>query len=52
MDSYLAQKNIQKSKVKLLAIACLFLAAKYEETYRVPSMKDLLNLCSFSYTKK
>jgi hypothetical protein len=30
MDNYLAQKNLQKSKFKLLAISCIFLASKYE----------------------
>jgi len=52
MDSYLSKRNIQKSKFKLLAISCLFMAAKYEETYRVPTIKDLLNLCGYSYTKR
>jgi hypothetical protein len=28
------------------------MASKYEETYRVPQLKDLLNLCNYSYTKR
>lgn len=52
MDKYLAQKNVQKSKLKLIAISCLYMSAKYEETYRVPQLKDLLNLCNYAYTKR
>lgn len=52
MDKYLAQKNVQKSKLKLIAISCLYMTAKYEETYRVPQLKDLLNLCNYAYTKR
>jgi hypothetical protein len=28
------------------------MASKYEETYRVPQLKDLLNLCNYAYTKR
>lgn len=52
MDKYLSKKNIQKSKLKLIAISTLYMASKYEETYRVPQMKDLLSLCNYSYTKR
>jgi hypothetical protein len=52
MDKYLSQRNVQKSKLKLVAISCLYIASKYEETYRVPQLKDLLNLCNYAYTKR
>lgn len=52
MDKYLSLKNVQKSKLKLIAVSTLFMASKYEETYRVPQMKDLLSLCNHSYTKR
>ena len=52
MDKYLSQRNIQKSKLKLVAISCLYMASKYEETYRVPQLKDLLALCNYAYTKR
>ena len=52
MDKYLAKTNVQKSKLKLIALTSLYMASKYEETYRVPQIKDLLNLCNYSYTKR
>lgn len=51
MDRYLAQKNVQKNKVKLVAMSCIYMASKFEETYRVPAVKDLLRLCDQSFTK-
>lgn len=36
IDRYLAKRDVGRSRLQLLGATCLFVAAKYEETYEVP----------------
>lgn len=36
-------------KLQLVATAAFYIAAKYEETYEVPTLKDLVNLAAKSF---
>jgi len=51
IDRYLAVNNeLPLSELQLLGIAALFAAAKFEETYQVPPLKQLVTCCSYQYT--
>ena len=50
VDQYLSAEEIPISELQLLGIAALFAAAKFEETYQVPPLKQLISCCAFQYT--
>lgn len=50
VDQYLAVKDIPLAELQLLGIAALFAAAKFEETYQVPPLKQLVSCCAYQYT--
>jgi hypothetical protein len=52
IDRYLAKREVGRSKLQLLGATCMFIAAKYEETYEVPEVNDLVNLCAKAFNKK
>lgn len=52
IDRYLSKKEVNRSKLQLLGATCLFIAAKYEETYEVPELSDLVNLCAKAFSKE
>ena len=52
IDRYLAKKTIPKHKLQLVGLAALFIGAKYEETYQVPELKDLVHLSAKAFTKE
>ncbi|KAI3382560.1 hypothetical protein SNEBB_003710 [Seison nebaliae] len=47
-DRYLSKREIPKNKLQLLAIACILIAAKYEEIYP-PEMSDCIFVTEKSY---
>ncbi len=51
IDRYLSQKSAKKEELQLIGAAALFIAAKYEETYRVPEAFELVNISSKLFTK-
>lgn len=52
IDRYLTKREVSRSRLQLLGATCLFIAAKYEETYEVPELQDLVSLCAKAFTKE
>ena len=52
IDRYLARKNVTKENLQLVGSAALFIAAKYEETYQVPEVDDIVHYAARSFTKR
>ena len=52
VDGYLAKNKAKKQDLQLIGAASLFIAAKYEETYRVPSACELLAISGDIFTKE
>lgn len=50
VDQYLAVNELALSELQLLGISALFAAAKFEETYQVPPLKQLVSCCAYQYT--
>jgi len=50
IDQYLSIKEVPLSELQLVGVACLFIAAKFEETYQVPQVKQLVSCCAGQYT--
>ena len=51
IDRYLLLKEIPHSKLQLVGATCFFIASKYEETYSVPELSDMVSLCAKAFTK-
>lgn len=51
LDRYLAEKQIKRTKLQLLAVTCLFLACKYEEIFS-PSIIDFLFIIDNKFFKE
>ncbi len=51
IDRYLELKQVRRSKLQLVGVAALQVAAKYEEIYP-PSLKDLVYITDHAYTNK
>ena len=51
IDKYLTQKQMSKESLQLLGATAFFIAAKYEETYNVPEIKELVHLSANAFTK-
>ena len=52
IDRYLEKVPIVSTQLQLLGVTSLFIAAKYEEVYGVPHIKDLVYVCDNAYTKE
>lgn len=50
VDRYLSAKAVPLGDLQLIGAAALFIAAKFEETYQVPQMKQLISACAGQYT--
>ena len=50
VDRYLSAKTVPLAELQLVGASALFIAAKFEETYQVPQMKQLLSACAGQYT--
>ena len=50
IDRYLQRVQIDRNVLQLVGTAALYIAAKYEETYEVPELVELVKLtaCTFS----
>ena len=51
IDKYLMKKQVSKENLQLLGATAFFIAAKYEETYSVPEIKELVHLSANAFTK-
>lgn len=50
IDRYLSKKNVSRSKLQLLGVTSLMIAAKYEEVYP-PTIKDYVYITDNAYVK-
>jgi len=51
IDRFMSLMSVQRSKLQLVGIAAMFVAAKYEEVYP-PDVSDFVYITDDSYTKK
>jgi cyclin B len=51
LDRYLSQTLVQRSKLQLVGITCLMIAAKYEEIYP-PIITDYVYISDNTYSKQ
>lgn len=51
IDKYLSKKSVKKENLQLVGTAALFIAAKYEETYQIPELEDLVHFAAKKFTK-
>jgi hypothetical protein len=49
IDLYLAREQVSRSRLQLLGITALWVAAKYTETYQVPKIQNLVYICDNAY---
>lgn len=52
IDKYLMKQQINKDNLQLLGATAFFMAAKYEETYHVPELKEMVHLSANAFCKK
>lgn len=52
IDRYLSVKDVPKTKLQLVGTAAFFIASKYEETYQVPELRDLVHYAANTFTKE
>ena len=50
VDTYLAKKETPLNELQLVGVSALFIAAKFEETYQVPQLRQLINCCANQYS--
>ena len=50
IDQYLAAKEVPLAELQLVGVAALYIAAKFEETYQVPQVKQLVTCCANQFT--
>ena len=51
LDKYLSLRQVKRQELQLVGTACLFIAAKYEETYQVPDADELVSISAKIFTK-
>ncbi len=51
IDLYLSKKQATKENLQLIGTAALYIASKYEETYQVPELDDLVHFSAKAFTK-
>jgi len=52
IDSYLSATDLPRTKLQLVGIAALWIASKYEETYQVPKIDNLVFICDSAFSKE
>lgn len=50
IDQYLTAKEVPLAELQLVGVAALYIAAKFEETYQVPQVKQLVTCCANQFT--
>jgi len=51
LDRYLSTTSVQPKTLQLIAVACLLIASKYEDTWP-PEVKDLVWICQNAFTRE
>lgn len=52
IDLYLSKKEATKENLQLIGTAALYIAAKYEETYNVPDLQDLVHFSARAFSRE
>lgn len=52
IDSFLSKISVNRNELQLVGITALWIAAKYEETYQVPKVNNLVFICDSTYQLK
>jgi hypothetical protein len=52
VDAYLKAEVVQRNRLQLVGVAALWIAAKFQETYQVPKLSNLEQLCDRAYQKE
>jgi hypothetical protein len=50
VDRFLSVREVARTELQLLGVTALFMASKFEETYRVPPLQDLAYICANTYS--
>lgn len=50
IDTYLSAQIVYRNELQLVGITALWIAAKYEETYQVPKLSNLVYICDSTYS--
>ena len=50
IDTYLSAQTVYRNELQLVGITALWISAKYEETYQVPKLSNLVYICDSTYT--
>ena len=50
IDTYLSYQTVYRNELQLFGITALWISAKYEETYQVPKLSNLVYICDSTYT--
>jgi cyclin B len=50
IDAYLRAQPLTRNKLQLLGITALWIAAKFQETYQVPKVENLVYICDSAYS--
>lgn len=52
IDQYLSHATVKRTHLQLVGIVALWIAAKFEETYQVPKVSNLMFICDSTYSKE
>jgi hypothetical protein len=52
IDDYLSKQVVYRNQLQLIGITSLWIAAKYQETYQVPKIGNLVFICDSTYSQK
>ena len=52
LDAYLSRRVVGRAELQLVGITSLWIAAKYEETYQVPKLANLVFICDSAYNRQ
>lgn len=52
IDGYLSRRVVNRMELQLVGITALWIAAKYEETYQVPKLANLVFICDSAYNRE
>lgn len=52
VDRFLSVRDVPKDRLQLVGTAAFFIGAKYEETYQVPELDDLVHFAARAFSKQ
>lgn len=52
LDAYLSKRVVSRNELQLVGITTLWIAAKYEETYQIPKLSNLVFICDSAYNRE